>query len=54
MDLESFELDIMQEAAIQRELIYKYNLNFKTWQLEKFQSTRQLHALLEPNIHSLN
>ena len=54
MDLESFELDIMQEAAIQRELIYKYNLNFRTWQLEKFQSTQQLHKLLEPNIHPLN
>lgn len=53
MDLESFELDIMQEAAIQRELIYKHNLNFKTWQLKKFTNTQQLHNLLETNIHPI-
>ena len=51
MDLEFLNLDIAQEAAIQRELIYKHNLNFKSWQLEKFQNTQQLHALLEDNIH---
>lgn len=54
MDLEQFQLDIVQEAAIQRELIYGRGLNLKTWQLEKFQNTQQLHALLEPNIHPLN
>jgi hypothetical protein len=54
MDLESFGLDVMQEAAIQRELIYRHNLNLKTWQLEKFQNTQQLHKLLEPNFHLLN
>jgi|TARA_R110000868_G_scaffold19426_4_gene83645 hypothetical protein len=54
MNLERFNLDIMQEAAIQRELMYKHNLNFKTWQLEKFQSTQQLHSLLETNIHPVN
>ena len=53
MNLEQFNLDIIQEAMIQRELIYQYGLNFKTWQLEKFQTTQQLHALLEPNIHLL-
>ena len=53
MDLLQFDLDIMQEAAIQRALIHNHNLNLKTWQLEKFTNTRQLHRLLESNQHSL-
>jgi hypothetical protein len=53
MDLTKFDLDIVQEASIQHELIYKHNLNLKTWQLEKFTNTKQLHNLLEPNIHPL-
>ena len=53
MDLQRFNLDIIQEAFIQHELIYKYNLNLKTFQPEKFTSTQQLHSLLEPNIHPL-
>lgn len=53
-DLTRFELDIQQEAAIQHELIYKHNLNFKTWELIKFTNTKQLHTLLEPNTHDLN
>jgi hypothetical protein len=52
-DLARFNLDIMQEAAIQHQLIYKHNLNLKTWQLEKFKNTNQLHCLLEDNIHPL-
>ena len=51
MDLERFNLDIVQESYIQKELIYKHNLNLKTWQLEKFKNTKQLHNLLEPNTH---
>lgn len=54
LDLTRFNLDIVQEAAIQHELIYKHNLNLKTWQLEKFTNTKQLHQLLEPNIHNLS
>jgi hypothetical protein len=53
-DLKRFRLDIMQEAAIQHFLIYNHNLNFKTWQLTEFVNTKQLHNLLEPNIHNLN
>lgn len=53
MDLTRFNLDIIREACIQHTLIYKHNLNLKTWQLEKFNNTKQLHKLLEPNIHSL-
>lgn len=53
MDLESLDLDIMQEAAIQHYMIFFEGLNFKTWQLEKFQNTTQLHSLLEPNIHEI-
>lgn len=53
LDLTRFNLDLVQEATIQRELLYKHNLNLKTWQLEKFTNTKQLHQLLEPNIHQL-
>jgi hypothetical protein len=53
MDLVRFDFDLMQEAAIQHYLIYKHNLNLKTWELEKFTNTKQLHTLLEPNTHKL-
>ena len=53
MSLERFNLDIVREGAIQHALIYRHNLNLKTWQLEKFIDTQQLHNLLEPNIHPL-
>jgi hypothetical protein len=53
MNLDIFEFDLVQEAAIQHVLIYKHNLNFKTWNLTKFTNTKQLHDLLEPNIHDL-
>lgn len=53
-DLKRFNLDLLQEAAIQHFLIYNHNLNFKTWQLTEFVNTKQLHNLLEPNIHNLN
>jgi hypothetical protein len=51
-DLKRLNLDIVQEAIIQHEIIYKHNLNFKTWQLEQFDNTQQLHSLLETNIHT--
>jgi len=54
IDLTKFDLDIEQEAAIQHALIYQHNLNLKTYQLEKFVNTSQLHNLLEPNIHPLS
>lgn len=54
MDLLRFNLNIYQEAAIQQELIYNHNLNIKTWELTKFVNTKQLHDLLEPNIHDLS
>lgn len=50
LDLVKYKLDLVQEAAIQK-TIMSYGLNFKTWQLNKFQNTQQLHSLLEPNIH---
>jgi hypothetical protein len=46
------DLTFNQEIVIQHCLIYQYNLNLKTWKLEKFPSdTIELHHLLEPNIH---
>lgn len=54
MDLDRFNLDLMQEACIQHFLIYQHGLNLKTWRLDKFINTKQLHTLLEPNTHSLS
>lgn len=54
MDLTRFELDIVQESCIQHYLIYNHGLNFKTWKLEKFLNTKQLHDLLETNTHPLS
>lgn len=52
LDISSYNMDLWQEAIIQHILIYKYNLNLKNWQLEKFPAnTQDLYALLEPNIH---
>jgi len=53
-DLSQYNLDIVQEAVIQRELIRNHNLNLKTFQLEKFENTLQLHNLLETNCHEVN
>jgi hypothetical protein len=45
-------LSLAQEAVIQHCLIYKHNLNLKTWQLETFPAnTQDLHKLIEPNFH---
>lgn len=54
LDLVQFNLDIQQEAAIQRALMHKHSLNLKTWQLTRFTNTMQLHNLLEPCQHVLN
>ena len=46
------QMTVFQEAIIQHFLIYKYDLNIKTWQLETFPAnTIALHQLLEPNHH---
>jgi hypothetical protein len=48
------EFSFEQEVMIQHALIYKHNLNLKTWQLEKFpRNAIDLHRLLEPNLHVL-
>ena len=53
-DYQLGDLLFEQEVAIQHFLIYKHNLNLKTWQLEKFPTnTKDLHKLLETNIHSV-
>jgi hypothetical protein len=51
IDLTRFNLDIVQEAALQRELLYKHNLTLKIVGLKKFIDTQQLHNLLEENIY---
>ena len=53
-DYQLEDLSFEQEIAIQHFLIYKHNLNLKTWQLKKFPTnTKDLHKLLETNIHSV-
>lgn len=48
------DLSFLQEAVIQHCLIYQHGMNLKTWLLEKFPSnTKDLHLLLEPNIHTV-
>ena len=48
------DLTFEQEIIIQHCLIFNYGLNLKTWQLTKFpNNTKELHKLLEPNIHIL-
>ena len=50
--LKEHNLTLLQEAAIQHVMLYKYGLNFKIYGLEKFpENTQDLHALLEPNIN---
>ena len=45
-------MTLAQEAIIQHCLIYKHNLNLKTWLLSQFPAnTQELHKLLEPNPH---
>jgi hypothetical protein len=55
LDLSRFELDLVREAVIQHELIYKHRLTIKGWGLEQFpNNTQDLHKLLEPNIHQID
>ncbi len=55
-DISDYNLDLWHEAIIQHCLLYKYNLNLKSWQLEKFPAnTQDLHTLLESNtLHNLD
>lgn len=51
-----FEIDLSfeEETVVQHCLLYKHNLNLKTWQLTKFpNNTQDLYKLLEPNIHTV-
>jgi hypothetical protein len=54
MDLTRFDLDLVQESTIQHTMIFKHGLNFKTFNLDTFTNTKQLHDLLEPNIHPIH
>ena len=52
-DLSKYNLDLTKESLIQHGMIYAYDLNFKTWQLETFSNnTHELNKLLESNIHT--
>jgi len=50
--LKEYNLSLLQEAAIQHVMLYKYGLNFKMYGLDKFpNNTQDLHSLLEPNVN---
>lgn len=51
IDLKRFNLDLYRESVIQHVLLYRHNLNLRTYKVTKFQNTLQLHHLLEPNIY---
>lgn len=49
------DLTFEQEVIVLHCLLYHHDLNLKSWNLVKFpDNTRELHRLLEPNIHQLN
>jgi len=54
MNLERFKLDLYQEATIQHILIYQHGLNLKTYELYKFENTKQLYNRLVQNEHDLS
>lgn len=52
VDLSIYKIDFFKEVLILYGLMYKYNVNFKSWGLDKLpQNTYDLSLLLEPNIH---
>jgi hypothetical protein len=53
IDLQRFDLDMIQEATILRALLYRHNLTLKCYGLDRFTDTVQLHNLLEPNFHTI-
>jgi len=52
MELSSYNIDFYKEVLILYGLMYKYDMNIKSWTLEKFPlNTQKIHLLLEKNIH---
>lgn len=52
-ELSDYSLDLIKEGLIQHGLIYRYNLNLKTWNLTHFPTnTCDIFKLLEKNIHA--
>lgn len=50
----TIDLTFNQEVVVLHFLMYKYHLNLKSWNLDKFpDNTQKLHQLLEPNIHQV-
>ena len=54
-DFSHLKLSIWHEALILHTLIYKYNLNIKSYGISELPTNSQyIHKLLEPNIHNIN
>lgn len=55
MELGKFKLDLIREATILHELLYKHNLSIKGYGLDELpRNTKDIHDLLEPNFHQLS
>jgi hypothetical protein len=55
LNLSEYKINFIKEALIQHGLIFRYNLNVSTWNLEKLPSDcKDIHNILEPNIHERN
>lgn len=53
-DISHYRIDILREAAIFNELLYKHNLSIKGYGLETLPTnTKDIHDLLETNFHPL-
>lgn len=53
-DITRYNLDILREAAIFNELMYKHDLSIKGYGLEELpRNTKEIHDILEPNFHPL-
>lgn len=53
INLTRYNLKLVHESVILNELIYNYNLNIKSYGVDRFIDTCQIHDLLEPNFHNL-
>ena len=53
IDLSKYNMDFYKEVLILYGLMYKYDMNLKSWKLTKFpRFTRELSLLVEDNIHN--
>ena len=52
INLTRYNLTLIHESVILNELIYTHNLNIKSYGVDRFIDTQQVHNMLEPNLHN--